>query len=393
MKKLWQEQTQLDPIIESFETQIDLEMDQKLIPYDIEASIAHAKMLEKIEVLTKEELTQLLDGLAEIAKLHKEGKFVLQMGDEDAHTKIENYLTEKYPIAGKKIHTGRSRNDQALNFIRMFEKAKLEEIEKQVEELIASFKVFDKKYGEIPMPGYTHMQKAMPSTMKMWIGSFIASLESDLKTLEAAKKLIDQSVMGSGAGYGVPLNLDKIYSAEALGFTGVIDNPIFAQSSKGKFEAFVLSSLTQVLQTVNKFASDVLLFSTQEFGFFTASSNITTGSSIMPQKKNLDVAELLRSKVHVILGNFTQVVSMTANLPSGYNRDLQDVKKPVIESLEITLISLKVTKILVKNIAPNKEKLKSAMTKDLYAAERALDLVKKGESFRDAYKKIKEEYE
>lgn len=394
MKKLWQKNLeQLDPFVEEFETKADLAMDQKLIVYDIQATIAQAKQLLKLGIFTQKESDDAIKGLHEILRLVEQGEFILQPGDEDAHTKIENYLTENYGEVGKKIHTGRSRNDQALNFVRMFEKSELENIQKAVKELIKTFEAFDKQYGSITMPGYTHMQKAMPSTIGLWIGSFIAALGDDTNVLQAVYDLIDQSVMGSGAGYGVPLDLDKEYTAELLGFKKVVSNPIYAQSSKGKFEAFVLASLIQVLQTINKFASDVLLFTTQEFGFFEASDKITTGSSIMPQKKNVDLAELLRSKVHIVLGNQTQIVSMTANLPSGYNRDLQDMKKPVIESLEVTLDSLKAAKILVENIKPNEKKLKAAMTPELFATEKALNLAKNGQSFRDAYKKVKEEYE
>jgi len=393
MKKLWQKQNEkLDPFIEEFETKDDLIMDQKLIPYDIEGSIAHAKGLLKIGILTQQELEKLLLGLFEISKLYEEGEFILEPGDEDMHTKIENFLTEKYGEVGKKIHTGRSRNDQVLTALRLFEKAELKKIQSEINSLIDSFKSFDKQYGQIPMPGYTHMQKAMPSSIKMWAGSFIAALVDDLEVITAAYDLIDQSPLGSGAGYGLPIELDKNYTAELLGFNKVQSNPIYAQSSRGKFEGFILSVLIQTLLTINKFASDVMQFSTQEFGFFEASSSVTTGSSIMPQKKNVDLAELLRSKVHVVLGNHTQIVSMSSNLISGYNRDLQDMKKPLTESLETTLNSLKAAKILIGNIKPQEEKLKSAMTPELFATEKALDLVKNGENFRDAYKKVGEGY-
>jgi len=394
MKKLWEkDKNNLDPFVEYFETHDDIIMDQKLIEYDIKSSSAHAKQLNKIGILTDPELHDAEKGLAEILQLASNGKFVLEVGDEDIHTKIENYLTEKYGEVGKKIHTGRSRNDQVLTMLRLFEKEMLEKVQIEVKILIKSFQEFDKKYGAIATPGYTHMQKAMPSSIGLWAKSFIASFEDDAKILEAALKLIDQSPLGTGAGYGVPLELDRKYTASLLGFKKVLENPIYAQSSRGKFEAFVLSSLTQVLQTINKFASDVLLFTTSEFGFFEAISTITTGSSIMPQKKNLDLAELLRSKVHIVLGNYTQIVSMSANLPSGYNRDLQDIKKPLVESLETTYNSIKAAKILIGNITPNEEKLAAAMTQELFATEKALKHVKKGENFRDAYTKVKEEYE
>lgn len=391
MKKLWHKSWQLDTFIESFETKDDLLLDQKLIPYDIQGSIAHAKMLNKIGILSKDELSKLVQGLNKVLKLAKKGKFKLKFGDEDMHTKIESYLTKNYGEVGKKIHTARSRNDQVLTALRLYSKVELEKIQKEVTKLKKTFTEFNKKYGAIPMPGYTHMQKAMPSSIGIWAGSFSSALKNDLKILNAACGLIDQSPLGSAAGFGVPMELDKKYTANLLNFKTVQENPIYCQQSRGKFEAFVLAALIQTLLTINKFVSDLMLFTTQEFGFFEVSSKITTGSSIMPQKKNLDLAELLRSKVHLVLGNYVQIISLSSNLISGYNRDLQDSKKPLMDSLEITLESLKATKILLENIVPNEIKLKLAMTGDLFVAEKALKLVLKGESFRSAYKKINNE--
>lgn len=392
MKKLWQKNKYgLDPTIETFETEGDLKMDQKLVKHDCLGSLAHAKMLKKIGIISSDELSQIEKGLNQILKLDNQGKFVLEKGDEDVHTKIENYLTNKYGEVGKKIHTGRSRNDQVLTTIRLYCKAELEKIQKGIVSLIKSFKQFNKKYGQIPMPGYTHMQKAMPSSIGLWLGSFIASLEDDLEILNAADELIDQSPLGSAAGYGLLIKLDKRYTADLLGFKKVQVNPIYCQHSRGKFEAVILAALIQVLLTINKFASDIMLFTTSEFGFFETSSKITTGSSIMPQKKNLDVAELLRSKVHLVLGNYIQIISLSTNLISGYNRDLQDSKKPLMESLEITLESLQVMQILLENLIPNEKILKNAMDSEIYAAEKAFEFVKKGISFRDAYMKVKNE--
>lgn len=392
-KKLWQKNEYvLDPMVEAFETKDDLILDQKLLSYDVKASITHAKILSKIGILSPMELGKLEKGLKEILKLDETGEFELRFGDEDIHTRIENYLTEKYGEAGKKIHTLRSRNDQVLTALRLYSKDGLEKIQNEVKELIKSFYNFNKKYGKIPMPGYTHMQKAMPSSLGLWADSFISSFKDDLVLLKTAYNLIDQSPLGSAAGYGVLVKIDKKYTASLLNFKSVQENPIYCQNSKGKFESFILSSLIQILLTINKFASDIMQFSTQEFAFFEASPKITTGSSIMPQKKNLDLAELLRGKVHLILGNFTKLVSLSSNLISGYNRDLQDIKKPLMESLEITIESLKVTKILIENLSPNKAKLKAAMTEELFATDKVYQLVMKGKSFRDAYKTIGKQY-
>ncbi|MBI4079085.1 MAG: argininosuccinate lyase [Candidatus Levybacteria bacterium] len=389
MKKLWDKENKFDPIIEAFETGGDLLMDQKLVVYDVQGSLAHANMLYKIGILSKGELESLEKGLNEVLNLYKQGKFTLVHGDEDVHTKIENFLTKKYGDVGKKIHTGRSRNDQVLTALRLYEKAMLTEVQKNLKNLINSFQELSKNYGNIAMPGYTHMQKAMPSTIGIWLGSFISSLQDDANVVKAAYDLIDQSPLGSAAGYGVPIKLDKKYTAAFLGFAKVQENPLYCQNAKGKFEAIILASLINILLTINKFAADMMLFTTSEFNFFTVSEKVTTGSSIMPQKKNLDVAELLRSKVHIVLSNYTQIVSMSVNLVSGYNRDLQDIKKPLVESLEITLNSLKAAYVLINNITPNEKALKNAMTDDLYATEKALDLASKGVPFRDAYGKIK----
>jgi len=393
MKKLWQKnKTKLNSSIEAFETKGDLLLDQKLIKYDVLGSTAHAKMLHKIGILTGEELNELEQGLSEILRLDKVGKFKLQYGDEDIHTKIENYLTEKHGEVGKKIHTARSRNDQVLTALRLYTKTELEEIQKYLLELIQSFHQFSKKYESVPMPGYTHMQKAMPSSVGLWSESFKDSLLDDLDLVKAAYKLNNQSPLGSAAGYGVSIKLDKELTAKLLGFNKVQKNPLYCQNSRGKIEAAILASLISILLTINKFATDLMLFTTQEFNFFKVSEELTTGSSIMPQKKNLDVAELLKSKVHLVLGNYIQIVSLSSNLISGYNRNIQDSKKPLMESLEIALESLKITKILLENLTPNKEKLEAAMTDELFATEKALKLVLKGESFRNAYQQVGKTY-
>lgn len=393
MTKLWNNnKNKLNKLVEAFETKDDLLLDQKLVKYDCLGSLAHAKMLCKIGILTLKELKLLTKGLNEIQKLDAKGQFQLSEGDEDIHSKIENFLTAKCGETGKKIHTGRSRNDQVLTAIRLYVKNKLSEIMNEVELLQKSFKDYSKQYSRFQMPGYTHMQKAMPSTIGIWAGSFADSLADDLKQLQTALDINNQSPLGTGAGYGLPFDVKREYTAQILGFGKVQNNPLYCQMSRGKFETCLLSALISILQTVNKFAQDVLLFTTSEFGYFTVSEELTTGSSIMPQKKNVDLAELLRSKVHLVLGNYVAIVSLSANLPSGYNRDIQDSKKPLFESLAITLDSVKMTKILLEGIKPNEKKLKEAMTPELYATQDALKLVKKGVPFRSAYKKVASRY-
>lgn len=385
MKKLWQKNWQLDAFIELFETKDDLLMDQKLLKFDAYGSIAHAKMLEKIGILSKQDLSKLIAGLLEILKLAKENKFELQSGDEDIHTKIENFLTENYGEVGKKVHTGRSRNDQVLTDLQLFTKEKLIYIWSEVLDTLESFYTFAQKYEFVPMPGYTHTKKAMPSSVGMWASSFVESLLDDLNLLENVYLLNDKSPLGSAAGYGVPLNLDRDYTAKLLGFKTVQINSLYCQNSRGKNEAAMIAALVSILSTINKFATDLLLFTSSEFDYFSVSKKLCSGSSIMPQKKNVDIAELLRSKANIVLGHYVQMVSVSNNLPSGYNRDLQDGKKPLIESLDITQDSLKAVNILVNNLKPNVEKLKQALTPDIFATHFALDLVAKGKPFREAY--------
>lgn len=386
VKKLWQTgKNQLDPIIEAFETGDDLLLDQKLVKYDVLGSLVHAKGLVNIGILSQKEFQQVEKGLKEITS---QG-LTLEAGDEDVHTKIENYLTENYGEVGKKIHTGRSRNDQVLTAIRLFAKSELLEIWESLLVLTESFLKFSKQYEFVSMPGYTHMQKAMPSSVGMWSCAFAESLFDDLVQLKAVYSLNNQSPLGSGAGYGVPLELNRGLTARLMGFEKVQNNSLYAQNSRGKIEAAVVSSLVSILSTINKFASDIMLFTTAEFNYFSVSESATSGSSIMPQKKNVDVAELLRSKVHGALANYVHLVGLSSNLPSGYNRDLQDSKKPLFNSLKITKDSLKTSRILLDSMTPNKEVLEKAMTPEIFAAHNAFGLVKNGVSFREAYHSVK----
>lgn len=385
MKKLWDKGIPLDATIEAFETKGDLVMDQLLVPADVAGTLAHAIQLASLGYLTHPELSKVKTGLHNILKLHSQGKFILVLGDEDVHTKIETYLTQQHEEIGKKIHTGRSRNDQIATALRLYTKDLLIETAIKALGLGAAFVSFAQTYEWIPMPGYTHTQKAMPSSVGMWAGSFAQILLDDLTLLKAAFAIVDQSPLGSAAGYGVPLPLDRMKTAKLLEFAKIQENSLSCQNSRGKMETMVISALLQLALTINKFASDVLLFSAGEFSFFTVADQLTTGSSIMPQKKNVDVAELLRSKAHLVLGNLVSVASLTTNLPSGYNRDFQDLKRPLIESLNVTSECLLVTKILLSTLTPNKEKLMAAMTPELFATHKALTKSVAGVPFRDAY--------
>lgn len=394
MQKLWQKNNyNLDSALERFETADDLVFDNYLAPFDIYGSLAHVSMLSKIGLITKKELSQVSQALVHIKDLIQDGQFNLEFGDEDIHTKIETKVTELVGEAGKKIHTGRSRNDQVLTDLRLLTRSYLLSVNEGVIELTNLLIELAEKYAHIPMPGYTHMQKAMPSSLGMWFGSYAESLSDSLKLLNQAYELNNQSPLGSGAGYGVNLSLDREYTASLLGFDKVQNNSLYTQNSKGKIESIVVFALMQVVFDISKMSSDLLLFTTSEFNYFSIDNSIATGSSIMPQKKNLDIAELLRSKIHIMHGYFVQVYTTVMNLPSGYNRDSQDIKKPLIEALNLTTEILEVFMVLIQKVTPNTEVLEQAMTQELYATATAYQYVSEGMPFREAYKKVAENLE
>lgn len=392
--KLWDKGYRLNGEIEKFTVGNDCLLDQKLVPFDCKASIAHAKMLKKIGILEEDELSSLIKGLNEIIKLHSKKQFEIKQEDEDCHTAIENFLVKKYGSAGEKIHTARSRNDQVLAALRLYEKEELESINILLKELKEKLEILCKKYGGIPIPGYTHMQKAMPTNIKTWLNCFISAIDDDIKLLNFIYELIDQSPLGSAAGFGIPvLKVDKRLTADLMGFSKVIENPLYAQMSRSKFESSIAHMLGQVMLDLNKLSTDLIIFSMKEFGYVALPVEFCTGSSIMPQKKNPDVLELMRAKYHVILGEEFKIKSMVSNLMSGYNRDIQLTKEPLMNSIEITKDCLKIMCLLLNKLRINENKCKEAMNDELYATEEVYKLVKEGTPFREAYKKIGKKYQ
>ena len=399
MKKIWDRgvakktDSKTSQVVEDYTVGIDYLLDLELLPYDIMASMAHAKMLHKIKILNSQELKTLITGLNKILSLSKVGKFKIDKSQEDGHTAIEAYLTEHCGIVGKKVHTGRSRNDQALVTVRLFSKEKLLEIKKQVEDLIKALEGQIKKQGKIKMPGYTHMQRAMPSSVGMLLASYHDSLEDDLILIDAISKIIDQNPLGSAAGYGENiLGLDRKFTTKELNFKRVQENPIYCALSRGKFENLVLQAISSVMFDIGKIASDLLLFTTKEFDFFTLPDSFKTGSSIMPQKKNYDVLELIRGNIAIFNGYEHQIENVIKNLFSGYNRDFQLTKEPYIKGMKLALDTIRVMTLVVKNLEAKKKNLESACTPELYATDEALRLVKKGKSFREAYQEVKEKF-
>lgn len=391
--KLWEKNKRLDEQVERFTIGSDYLLDKKLVRYDCIASIAHARMLCRIGILSPSEAKKLTMGLEEIINLDEQGKFKIKKTDEDCHTAIENYLTKKLGETGKKIHYARSRNDQVLTALRMYYKDELKECKNLVDKFNIALEKTIEKYGMIKMPGYTHTRKAMPSSVGLWLNSFKDSMKDNKKLLVLSEKLIDQSPLGTGAGYGLPVKIDRRYTSRILGFEKLQKNPIYTQNSRGKFESTILHSLSQIMIDLNKAASDMIIFSMPEMGYFNLPEEICTGSSIMPQKKNPDVLEIVRGKYHEVIAEEFKVKGISSNLISGYNRDLQLTKEPVMKGFDITKQSLSIMTLVFDKLKINKEKCKQGLTRELYAAEQAYELVEKGMPFRDAYRKIAEEFE
>jgi argininosuccinate lyase len=389
--KLWEIDAILDKKIEDFTVGNDYVLDQKIVKYDCYASIAHAKMLQKIGILKKKETIQLISELTKIIKLAEKGVFLITCEQEDCHTAIENHLITRLGDLGKKIHTARSRNDQVLTALRLYYKEELDKCKVLVYELITGIRTFLKKYGKIKMPGYTHTRKAMPSSISLWGHSFIESMNDNIKLIDFTFHLIDQSPLGSGAGYGVPFKIDRDYTAQLLGFKKIQKNPVYIQNSRGKFESTLIHSLTQVMFDLNKIATDLIIFSMPEFGYFVIPEKFCTGSSIMPQKKNPDVLELIRARYHLVNSCEFEIKNVTANLISGYNRDLQLTKQAVIKALEITEESLSIMIYMITNLKVDKKNCQKAMTEELYATDKVYQLVRKGVPFREAYMMVKKE--
>jgi len=365
-------------------------IDEELLPYDIEGSLAHARMLVKIGILTKKEMQTMEKACEEILILWEKEQWHITLDQEDGHTAIELYLTEHYGDLGKKIHTGRSRNDQSLIVMRLYQRDMMGTFTEGIDLLISAFKKQSSSHMKVPMPGYTHMQRAMPTTVGTWLGSFADALEDLKPSLFSLTTILDQSPLGSAAGFGITgITLDRKFAAKELGFATVQDNPIYCAYSRGEFELRILEVLSPLLRLIGKFAADLLLFTTTEYGFFSLGEEFSTGSSIMPQKRNQDVLELLRGSVGMFAGYRVQIEQIVTNKPSGYNRDFQLTKEPFMRSMDLGIACIEILSQLIPTIVPNKSTLEKAMTPELYATDAVLDLVKKGVPFRDAYVQVK----
>jgi len=388
MPKLWQKDYSLDVLMEQFTVGNDYMIDQELVICDCLASIAHAFGLAKIGLLTDEEFSSLKQGLTEIICLRQQNDFPITRSDEDCHTAIENYLTRKLGETGKKIHSGRSRNDQVQVALRLWMRDYCMHLCYRTSKLAETLLVFAKKYEFVPMPGRTHMQIAMPSSVGLWAASFAEELLDEAALLSELEKLLNQSPLGAAASYGVPIPLQRTLTSQMLGFSKVQNNVLYAIDSRGKFEAMLLDHCDYIALTISKLAQDLILFTLPEFGYFSLPKELCTGSSIMPQKKNPDGLELARSRAAVVSSDASMVKAIIRSLPSGYNRDFQDTKPPLFEGTRITWMLASIMSKIVDGLMVHEDKLVAACTAPLYATDAVFDKVNEGISFRDAYKDV-----
>ncbi len=390
--KLWQkdgvvtESTAAADQINRFTVGRDREMDVYLAPFDVLGNLAHAQMLETIGLLTRDELSAMSDELKRIYARIAAGQFVIDDGVEDVHSQVEFLLTQALGDAGKKIHSGRSRNDQVLVDLKLYTRDRLWEVAE------ATRRVFDRliqrseQHKNDLLPGYTHLQIAMPSSFGLWFGAYAEGLSDDMLMLQTAYRLANRNPLGSGAGYGSSFPLDRQLTTDLLGFEGMHVNVVYAQMSRGKTEQTALTALAAVAATISRMAMDICLYNSQNFGFLTLPDALTTGSSIMPHKKNPDVAELLRAKTNRLKALPMEVTLVMSNLPSGYHRDMQVLKEILMPAFDELLDCLNMTDFMLENIQVKTALLADAKYDLLFSVERVNELVLQGVPFREAYR-------
>lgn len=393
--KLWEKKghSSLDGLVEKFNVGKDYIYDSKLAVYDVKGTIAHVKMLNKIGVLNDEDTIKVLSELEFLEKKFQKEPPTLKIEDEDIHTYIENYLVSRLGELGKKIHTGRSRNDQVLTALRLYEKDKLGKIIESIDNLLKELISLSKKLKEskVPLIGYTHSRQAMPITASFWVESLIEAIEDSRNIIRNSCSVIDKNPLGSAAGYGFPLSLDRDYTRELLGFKGILVNSLYAQNTRGKYESLVVDSLSYLIGDIVRFVNDIIFFSSSEVGFLRLSSSITTGSSIMPHKKNPDVFEIIRAKSKIFFTYSLELKNITFSLTSGYSRDLQETKYLVMDALEEAHEIIDVFRVAIGGIEFDSEKVFKVMDKSIFSVDVAVEVMKKyGISFRDAYRVVGE---
>ena len=386
--KLWDKNVEINKEIERFTVGRDREMDLYLASYDVLGSIAHITMLEQIGLLEKEELTLLTAELKAIYARCKRGEFVIEDGVEDVHSQVELLLTRKLGDIGKKIHSGRSRNDQVLLDVKLFIRHRLKGIVEAVTELFDALQQKSELYKAVLMPGYTHLQIAMPSSFGLWFGAYAESLTDDMLFLQAAYKQANRNPLGSAAGYGSSFPLNRTLTTRLLGFDSMTYNVVYAQMGRGKTERNVAFALASVAATLSKLAFDACLFNSQNFSFVKLPDSCTTGSSIMPHKKNPDVFELIRAKSNKLQALPEQIMLVINNLPSGYFRDLQIIKEVFLPAFDELEDCLRMTTYIIQRMEVNAHILDNPMYDPIFSVEEVNRLAAKGVPFRDAYKQV-----
>ena len=387
-QKLWEKSVQVNKDIEKFTVGRDREMDIFLAKHDVIGSMAHITMLQTIDLLTSEELHLLLEELKNIYATAENGTFVIEEGVEDVHSQVELMLTRKLGDIGKKIHSGRSRNDQVLLDLKLFTRTQLQEIADMVEQLFHVLIEQSEKYKKVLMPGYTHLQIAMPSSFGLWFGAYAESLVDDMMFLQAAFKMCNRNPLGSAAGYGSSFPLNRTLTTNLLGFDSMNYNVVYAQMGRGKMERNVAFALASIAGTISKLAFDACMFNSQNFNFVKLPDECTTGSSIMPHKKNPDVFELTRAKCNKIQSLPQQIMMIANNLPSGYFRDLQIIKEVFIPAFQELKDCLHMTTYIMNEIKVNEHILDDDKYLLIFSVEEVNRLAAEGMPFRDAYKKV-----
>lgn len=386
--KLWEKSVHVTEEIDRFTVGHDRELDLYLAKYDVLGSMAHVTMLHSIGLIADEELPVLLRELRAIYQVAESGDFVIEDGIEDVHSQVELMLTRKLGDMGKKIHSGRSRNDQVLVDLKLFTRDKIREMAEAVRDLFAELQQQSERYKNVLMPGYTHLQVAMPSSFGLWFGAYAESLADDMLLLEAAYRMTNRNPLGSAAGYGSSFPLNRTMTTELLGFDSMDYNVVYAQMGRGKNERNVAFALAGIAGTVAKLAFDACMFNSQNFGFVRLPDECTTGSSIMPHKKNPDVFELIRARCNKLQALPTQVVMIMNNLPCGYFRDLQEIKEVFLPAFDQLLSCLRMATYIVARMRVNEHILDDARYDLMFSVEEVNRLASEGMPFRDAYKKV-----
>lgn len=386
--KLWSKGFEPDQLIERFTVGADRELDLRLARYDVQGSMAHIRMLESIGLLSKDELDKLLAGLQEIAAIIEEGNFRIDDGVEDVHSQVEFMLTAKLGDIGKKIHSGRSRNDQVLVDLKLFMRDELRRIASETERLFHKLLELSENHKDVLMPGYTHLQVAMPSSFGLWFGAYAESLADDMQLLVAAYNIANQNPLGSAAGYGSSFPLDREMTTRLLGFADLHYNVVAAQMSRGKTERAAAMAIASIASTLGHLAMDVCMWMCQNFGFVSFPDELTTGSSIMPHKKNPDVFEIMRGKCNRLTAVPNEIALLTANLPLGYNRDLQLLKDIIFPATTELAECLDMATFMLGHMQVRRDIVSDPRYDYLFTVEEVNRLVLGGMPFREAYRKV-----